>query len=448
MDGEKRASFGGKIGAILVSAGSAIGLGNIWRFPYIAGENGGGAFLCIYLVVALLLGLPIMLSEFSIGRATKHNAVGAFRALDKRWVFLGYNGVLASFLILGFYFVVSGWTAGYMLFSLTGTLGNYSTGAEYTSLFEGFMSNPWQPLLCTLLFIFATHLIVALGVQKGIERSSKVMMPLLFLAFIVLGINSLLLPGGEEGLRFFFEPDFSKVTGKTILLAVGQAFFSLSLGIGTMITYASYFKSDTNLKNTALNVTLLGASVAVLAGIVIFPAVFSTGIEPASGPSLVFITLPSIFQNMPLSGLWSTLFFFLLMVAALTSTISLHEVLTAYLQEEWQLSRRKAAWTTTLATALLASLASLSMGVLSDYTLFGLTLFDGLDYLTANIMLPIGGLLTCIFVVWRFDRKCFKAQLSNDGRQPFAGFGVLLFLLRYLCPTVLLVMFLYNLGLF
>ena len=443
-----RATLGGKLSAVLVAAGSSVGLGNIWRFPYVAGDNGGGAFLVIYILCVLLLGLPLMLAEFTVGRASHRNAVGAFRALDPKWGLLGYIGVLSAFLILGFYLVVSGWTAEYMVHSLTGDLAHYSTAAEYEQIFTNFIANPWRPLLYTVIFALATHFIIALGVQKGIERSAKVLMPLLFAVLILLSIHSLLMPGSGEGLRFFFQPDFSKVTPSTLLVAMGQAFFSLSIGIGTMITYASYFKPETNLRHTALNVTILDTLVAVLAGVVIFPAVFSVGIEPSSGPSLVFITLPSIFNGMPLSMVWSTIFFLLLVVAALTSTISLHEVITVYLHEECHLSRRAAAWATTLSTIILGAAASLSMGVWSGWSICGRNLFDSLDFVTANIMLPVGALLTCLFVGWRLDREVLHAQMTNNGALPFRIYRVFILLLRYFCPAVLLLVFLDNLGVF
>lgn len=448
MKHTQRATLGGKLSAVLVAAGSSVGLGNIWRFPYVAGDNGGGAFLAIYILCVLILGLPLMIAEFSVGRASHRNAVGAYRMLAPKWSFLGYNGVLAAFLILGFYFVMAGWTAEYMVYSVTGELARYSTAEEYTDIFERFIGNPWRPLLYTALFIAATHFVIALGVQKGIERSAKVLMPLLFFILIALAIHSLLMPNGTEGLRFFLKPDFSKITAATVLTALGQAFFSLSIGIGTMVTYASYFKPETNLRHTALNVTILDTLVALLAGIAIFPAVFSVGIEPSSGPSLVFITLPGIFNGMPLSMVWSSVFFLLLVVAALTSTISLHEVLTAYLHEEWHLSRKGAAWTTTCATLALAAAASLSLGVLDGWKICGLNIFDSLDYLTANILLPAGGFFTSIFIGWRLDRKILAAQITNNGCLPFRIQRVFVFLLRYLCPTVLLLVFLDNLGVF
>ena len=349
---------------------------------------------------------------------------------------------------MGFYLVVSGWTLEYMIHSLTGEFTRISTPEAYESLFNAFTQNPWKPLLYTVVFTLLTHGVIALGVQKGIERSARIMMPLLLLILVVLAVHSILLPGGTEGVKFLFAPDFSKVTPSTVLVALGQAFFSLSIGIGTMVTYASYFKPDTNLRHTALNVTILDTLVAVLAGVVIFPAVFSVGIEPSSGPSLVFITLPGIFNSMPLSMVWSSVFFLLLVVAALTSTISLHEVITAYMHEEWHMSRRVAAWSTTGACMALAAVASLSLGVLKGWNIFGLTIFDSLDYLTANILLPAGGFFTCIFVGWRLDRKILKAEISNNGTLKFRIYGVFIFLVRYVCPAVLLLIFLDNLGLF
>ena len=296
-----RATFGGRLSAVLVTAGSAVGLGNIWRFPYVAGENGGGAFLLIYILSVLLLGVPIMLSEFAIGRNTHRNAVGAYRTLSSRWSILGYNSILAPLLIMGFYLVVSGWTLEYMIHSLTGEFTRISTPEAYESLFNAFTQNPWKPLLYTVVFTLLTHGVIALGVQKGIERSARIMMPLLLLILVVLAVHSILLPGGTEGVKFLFAPDFSKVTPSTVLTALGQAFFSLSIGLGCLVTYASYFKNDTNITHTALQVAFIDTLVAVLAGLVIFPAVFSVGIEPTAGPSLVFVTLPAIFNTLPLS---------------------------------------------------------------------------------------------------------------------------------------------------
>lgn len=444
---KRRATFGGKISAVLVTAGSAVGLGNIWRFPYVAGENGGGAFLMLYIVCILLMGLPLMISEFSIGTATQKNAVGAFRALNKRWAGVGYLGILTSTLILGFYLVVAGWTAEYMIHSLANDPILHTTDiAVHQQAFADFIGHPWKPLFYATLFSLATHLIITLGVKGGIERASKVMMPLLFLFLIVLALHSILMPGGEAGVRFFLTPDFSKLTMHAVLAAVGQAFFSLSIGLGTMITYASYFKKETNIQHTALEVTMLDTLVAFLAGLVIFPAVFSAGIEAGAGPSLVFITLPAIFSSMPMSALWAGIFFVLLVLAALTSTISLHESITAYLHEEWQLRRSHAAWITTLLTTLLGLFASLSLGAWEWLKVCGLSLFDALDFLTANIMLPMGGLLTCIFVGWRMDRTLFQRQLYPTTVTRPLLYRLLRFLIRYFAPVIVAMIFLDSLG--
>ena len=448
MERESRASFGGKLSAILVAAGSAVGLGNIWRFPYIAGENGGGAFLIIYISCILLLGIPVLLAEFTVGRHTHLNSVGAYRSLSKRWSFLGYNSVISSLLILGFYFVVAGWTLEYFVTSVTGAIAEYSSSEINALRFAQFTTSPLRPVVCTILFALLTHAVIALGVQKGIERSSKLMMPILFVMLIALAVRSMTMPGGMEGLKFFFEPDFSKVTAKTFLDAMGQAFFSLSIGLGCMITYSSYFNDKTNLQSTAFNVIALDTLVAVLAGLVIFPAVFSVGIEPTSGPSLVFVTLPSIFNTMAFGPFWSSLFFFLLILAALTSTISLHEVLTAYLTEERRLSRKKAAWIVTIGTALLACASSLSLGVWGEFNIFGLNLFDSLDFVTANVLLPLGGLLTSVFAGWVLDRKVLRTEISDHGRLKCRLLGLLIVLLRYVCPVLLGSIFLYNMGLF
>lgn len=445
---ENRATLGGRLSAVLVAAGSAVGLGNIWRFPTMTGDNGGGAFLILYILCVIVLGLPLMLAEFSIGRATHSNAVGAYRKLDRRWRFLGYNCILTAFLILGFYYVVSGWTLEYFVHSLTGAISHCDTPEQYRSFFESFRLHPWRPVLCAWVVILITHGVIVLGVQKGIERSAKVLMPMLFIMLVVLSVHSLLMPGSGDGVRFLLRPDFSKVTPHTVLAALGQAFFSLSVGMGCMVTYASYFHRDTDLQPTAVHVAGLDTIVALLAGLAIFPAAYSVGIfssaeVPTAGPDLVFITLPAIFNSMTWGPLWASVFFLLLVVAALTSTLSLHEVVTAYLHEEWHLSRRWAAALTTISMFGLSALASLSLGVLSGWRIGGLTIFDSLDFSTANILMPVGGLLTCLFVGWRFDRKALRRELSGMGRL----FPLLVFMLRWVCPVILVAVFLDNLGL-
>lgn len=444
----QRATFGSKLGVILVSVGSAVGLGNIWRFPYIAGEGGGGAFLIIYLLCLLIMGIPVLTAEFFVGKYTHLNAVGAYRKLAPRtpWVAIGYNGVLAAFLIYGFYSVVAGWTLHYIWESASGALAQFSTPAEYEAHFNSFVTNPWKPTLATVGFMLITHVIIMLGVQKGIERSSKLMMPMLFVILLVLCGRSISMEGGMEGLKFLFTPDFSKVTSQTFLNAVGQSFFSISAGLGCMIVYASYFSDSTKIGSTAVSVALIDTLVAVLAAVMIFPAVFSVGIQPTAGPSLVFITLPNILNTLSFSWLWSTIFFLLLALAALTSTISIHEVVTAYVSEQWNVRRNSAAWLSTAAMLVLGVVCSLSFSVLSGWTIGGRSIFDFFDYLTANFMLPIGGIFTCLFVGWKIDQTLLKNEITNYGTARFIGIKTYVFLLRWIAPTCILLVLLNQIG--
>jgi NSS family neurotransmitter:Na+ symporter len=446
--GESRATFGSRLGIIFATVGSAIGLGNIWRFPYMLGSNGGAAFLLIYLFCALLLGLPVMLAEFYVGRHSKRNAVGAFKVIapNTKWSIIGYNGMLAAFFILGFYFVIAGWTMEYVFQALTGSLGEKSA-AEFRVEFSNFSSGVFRPILWALLFIGFTHYIIMTGVKNGIERSSKFLMPLLFVILVVLCIRSLTLPGAIAGVDFLFKPDFSKINSSVLLSAMGQAFFSLSVGMGCLITYSSYFGDKTNLQRTAFEVTAIDTLVALLAGIMIFPAVFSFGIESTAGVELVFITLPNVFGQLPLGSLWACIFFLLLAVAALTSTISLHEVATAYLHEEQHITRKRAAVYVSLAVAVLAVLSSLSFGVMKSFTFFGLTFFDLLDYVTTKLMLPFGGMLLCIFTGWYIDKRILKAELTNRGTISFYFFSFYRFLLKYITPVAIGFIFFNELGL-
>ena len=443
-----RVTFGSKIGVILATVGCAVGLGNIWRFPYMLGSNGGAAFLLVYLLCILLLGLPVMITEFFIGRHTNRNAAGAFKELapGTKWSLIGYNGVLAAFLILGFYSVVAGWTLEYVLQAFSGSLSD-KTATDFATDFSNFSTGLIRPIIWTVTFIVLTHAIIIFGVKSGIERASKIMMPLLFLFLLILAIRSVTLPNASEGLTFLFQPDFSKINSSVILSAMGQAFFSLSIGMGCLITYASYFKKDTNLQTTALQVTILDTLVAVLAGIMIFPAVFSFGITPTAGPELVFITLPNVFAQLPMGSVWSAIFFILLALAALTSTISMHEVATAYVHEEHKMSRNKAAWVVSAGAIILGVLSSLSFGVLKDFTIGGMIFFDFLDYLTAKIMLPLGGMLICIFAGTRVERKVIKAELTNEGTIPFYFFNTYAFFMKYVAPIAIGLIFLHELGL-
>ncbi len=441
-------TFSSKLTTVLVAAGCSVGLGNIWRFPYVAGEGGGGAFLMIYLACVIIIGLPIMLSEFALGRATHKSAVGAFKQLTgHKWSWIGYNGVFAVMLIMGFYYVVAGWTAEYFVFSVTGELAKHTTPEAYTSLFNSFATNPWKPILITWVFIFVNHIIVDKGVTKGLERVAKYLMPLLFLILIVLCINSLMMPGSIDGVEFFLKPDFSKVSGTVILQAVGQAFFSLSIGLGALIAYGSYVPRDANLRSTVLQVSLLDTLVAILAGLIIFPAAFSSGINPGVGPALVFETLPAIFNTLPMSMLWASIFFILLMIAALTTTMSFHEVVTMYFVEEWGFTRRMGVFSASGIAVVLSIIASLSLGIWSEYTIFGKTIFDVMDYVTSNFMMPLGGMFTCICISWYLDKGVLSNQVTNFGKLKCGYLPVIFFLLRYLCPIAIFFIFLNGIGL-
>lgn len=448
MTQTKRATFGSKIGVILATVGCAVGLGNIWRFPYMLGENGGAAFLLVYISCILFLGIPVMITEFFIGRYSRKNAAGAFKVMapGTKWSVIGYNGVTAAFLILGYYAVVSGWTLEYIVQAFSGSLEG-KNATDFADEFTAFSTGVFRPILWTVVFIALTHIIIISGVKEGIERASKVMMPVLFLILIALCVRSITLPGASEGLSFLFNPDFSKIDSSVVLSAMGQAFFSLSIGMGCLITYASYFGKQTNLQTTALQVTILDTLVAVLAGVMIFPAVFSFGIEPTTGPELVFITLPNVFEQLPFGNIWSFVFFVLLALAALTSTISLHEVSTAYVHEEYHISRKKAAVIVSIGVTIVGILSSLSMGLLKSYTLFGLNFFNLLDFVTAKIMLPLGGMMICIFTAKRVDKLLLKEEVTNHGTIRFYFFNTYAFFVKYIAPIAIGLIFLNELGL-
>ena len=453
MTKNNRANFGSKLGVILASAGSAVGLGNIWRFPFETGNHGGAAFILIYLGCVLFFGIPIMVAEFSIGRHSRANTAGAYQKLapGTHWRWVGRMGVLAGFLILGYYSVVAGWTLEYIVQAGTNAFAGQSAN-DFIASFNGFIAHPWRPALWMVVFMLMTHFIIVKGVEKGIEKSAKIMMPMLFLLLIVLAVCSVSLPGARAGIEFLLKPDFSKVNGNVLLGAMGQAFFSLSLGMGCLCTYASYFRNDTNLPKTALNVGWIDTMVAILAGFIIFPAAFSVGIQPDAGPSLLFITLPNVFQqafgNLPwLAVILSIMFYVLLALAALTSTISLHEVVTAYLHEEFNLTRERAAKLVTVGCTILGVLCSLSLGIGKELTIFGLTLFDLFDFLTAKIMLPLGGFFIAIFTGWYLDKRIVWEEVSNNGTLPKVVYRIWLFLLKYIAPIGIGFIFINELGL-
>lgn len=447
-----RANFGSKLGVILASAGSAVGLGNIWRFPYEAGNHGGAAFILIYIGCVLFFGIPIMVAEFSIGRHSRSNTARAYQILapGTPWKWVGRMGVLAGFLILGYYSVVAGWTLDYIVQAATNSFAGQSS-ESFIASFNNFVQNPWRPVFWTLVFMLMTHFIVVKGVEKGIEKSSKIMMPMLFILLLVLAACAVSLPGAGNGLKFLLQPDFSKVDANVLLGAMGQAFFSLSLGMGCLCTYASYFRKDVNLPKTALNVGVIDTLVAVLSGFIIFPAAFSVGIQPDAGPSLLFITLPNVFQQafggLPwLAVLLSIMFYVLLALAALTSTISLHEVVTAYLHEEFNMTRRKAAVLVTIGCSILGILSSLSLGLGKELTIFGMTLFDFFDYLTAKIMLPLGGFFIAIFTGWFMNRRIVWKEVSNNGTLKVWIYRSWLFLLKFVAPIGIAFIFINELG--
>ena len=448
----ERANFGSKLGVILATAGSAVGLGNVWRFPYMTGENGGAVFIIIYVACVLLLGIPCMISEFIVGRHGRANTARAFRKLSggSPWALIGYMGVLTGFLITGYYAVVAGWCLQYIWASL---IGHMTGSPEYfQQYFASLASDPVKPVLWTVIILGITYLIVEHGVRDGIERASKLMMPTLFILLLIIVGASCMLSGAEKGISFLFKPDFSKINGDVFLAALGQSFYSLSIAMGCLCTYASYFSKSTNLTNSAVQIAVIDCLVAILAGLMIFPAAFSVGVNPDSGPSLIFITLPNVFQQafsaMPAVGyIVSLLFFVLLSLAALTSLMSLHEVSTAFFQEEMVITRKKAALIVTISTTIIGAFCSLSLGAVDCFTFFGKTLFDWFDFITGQIFLPIVGFLTCIFIGWFLPHKLVHDEFTNWGTLRGRFFHFYLFLVKYVCPLAILLIFLHQLGL-
>jgi len=451
----ERASFGSKMGVILATAGSAVGLGNVWRFPYMTGQNGGAVFILIYICCVLLLGIPCMISEFIIGRNAQANTARAFRKVggSNPLSYIGYMSVLTGFLITGYYAVVSGWCLQYIWASLIGQLQG-GDPAFFTNYFATFSQDPIKPIFWTFLVLFVTFLVVAHGIRDGIERASKLMMPTLFILLLVIVAASCMLPGANKGIEFLFKPDWDMINGDVFLGALGQSFYSMSIAMGCICTYASYFAKQTNLTNSAIQIGVIDCLVAILAGLMIFPAAFSVGVNPDSGPSLIFITLPNVFQqafsSMPVIGyLISLLFYALLSMAALTSLISLHEVSTAFFQEEFRLPRRSAALIVTFACIAMGALCSLSLGPSGQFmSLFGMSLFDLFDFVTGQLFLPIVGFLTCILIGWFVPHKLVRDEFTNQGTLLNARFFHLyIFLVKYVCPLCILWIFLHQLGL-
>lgn len=442
-----RDGFASRVGFIFAAAGSAIGLGNIWRFPWLAGAYGGAAFLAIYLFIIVVVGITMFMGEVALGRYAQRSNVGAFKKVNKSYGWVGSLGLIAGFMILSFYSVVGGWVIYYVFRALIGF--NMTDPALTGQLFNSFISNPILPLLFHALFMALTILICYNGVKDGIEKYSNIMMPALLIIVIILAIRSLMLPGAAEGIKFYLVPDFSKITAEAALAALGQVFFSLSLGMGSILTYGSYLGKKENIPNVSLIVPLMDTLIAFLAGIIIFPAVFSYGFEPSSGPGLTFVTLPAVFSEMPMGQLFGGAFFFLLFLAALTSAISLLEPLIAYMIEEHKWTRQKAALIIGGIIFVVGCFASLSMGPLSGFKIAGLVFFDQLDWVSNNLLLPLGGMLTALFISWIWGTKNVLNEVTNEGLLKF-GLGNFWanVMLKFVAPALVFIVFLAGLKIF
>lgn len=443
----KKAQFGSKIGLIAATVGSAVGLGNVWRFPAETQNNGGAAFLILYIACVVVLGIPVMLAEFSLGRAGRNDAAGSFSRLSpgSKWSLVGGLAIIASYLILCYYMVVAGWTLEYLWESVTGNLynglgeGDATLDHAFTGKMEQYIFSDIAPLTATWAVILINIGILLGGVQKGIERLSNILMPLLFLILVVLCAVTLSLPGAGRGLEFFLSPDFSKITPEVFVSALGQTFFSLSLGMGILITYASYYPDDTRLTRTSVIVSMMSLLVAILTGCIIFPAVTTFGLDNHSlaGATLVFVTLPEVFTNMPGTVLWSIMFFLLLLVAALTSTVSIAEVSIAFMQNHFSMSRRRACLTVMLPLFVFSSVCSLSYGSLSDFTITGKNIFDFLDSTTTDILLPLVSIGVCVYVGWFAPHHLLDEQLSNHGTIKSRITSAVAFVIRYVAPLLI-----------
>lgn len=444
-----RDSFGSKFGALVAMAGSAVGLGNLWRFPYLVGENGGAAFIIVYILICFLICLPIFVSEFVIGRRSQKNAYAAFRDLSagSAWRWVGLFTVIVPLIVLSYYSVIGGWSVNYLFKSLSFPFDGDVSQAAMSTMFSSLVSSTWAPLIGHTLFLLATTLIVVTGVKDGIEKFSKVMMPILFLLVVAIAIYSVTLPGAAAGIEYLFRPDFSKIDAKACAAALGQAFFSLSLGFGTIMTYASYVSKKDDIMNQSVATAVSDLTFALIAGIAIMPAVFAFGIDPQSGPGLVFETLPYVFGQMPAGGIVAILFFLALLVAALTSSISMLEVAVAYLVEEKKFSRLSACVVLFVLCWIVGALCSLSFGPLSHIRIDGGNIFDFFDNLSSNVLMTLGSLFTVLFVGWRLKKTDIYDEFTNGGTLSTNArlFGVLWFLIRFVCPLAIITIFLTGL---
>lgn len=444
-----RENFGNRFGVLVAMAGSAIGLGNLWRFPYMVGAYGGAAFIFVYIFFVFLLCLPILVAEVLVGRKSHTNAFGAFKKLapGTRWKWVGALMVITPLLVVSYYSVIGGWSIEYFFKACTMEFTHASASeSEFGTMFSSFVSSVWAPLVGHTIFLAVTALIVVSGVKSGIERFGKVMMPMLFFIVIIIAVRSATLPGAREGLEWLFRPDFSKIDASVCAAALGQGFFSLSVGFGIMLTYASYIKKQENIALSSVYTAISDLVFAIIASCAIMPAVFAFGLDSKEGPGLVFETLPFIFSQMPLGSLIAILFFMALIVAALTSSISLYEVGVAYFVEERHYSRKKALAVIFTVTWILGIFASLSFGPLSDFHIAGSTVFNFLDRLSANFLMPLGALLIVVFVGWKMGREDVRDEFTNGGTLRGNGrvFGLVYFLIRYVAPLAIIVIFLTN----
>ncbi len=440
LPSDNRDSFSSKFGVIAAAAGSAVGLGNIWRFPLVTTQNGGGAFLMLYISFILFIGIPVMLSEFTIGRRAQLNAFGSFKKLSPKtpWYLVGFLGILTAFAILAFYSTVAGWTLEYLVQAISGKLLHVE---DMEKNFAYFSTHAYRPVIWQLVFMVLTAVVVYAGIKKGIEKFTKILMPVLVVLIVFVVIRAVTLPGAGEGIKYLFIPDWSAVNFKTVLMALGQAAFSLSIGMGTLITYGSYIRKDNNLLKTSAQVAFADTAIAILSSLMVIPAIFAFSAgsisEMSPGPGLVFEVLPNVFKSMPGGTIFAIIFFFLLSVAALTSTISVLEVVVAYLKEELKFSRTKATIIASASISVLGVLATLSFGALSDFSLFGHTIFGLLNYASANIMLTFGALLIVIFVGWVLGKSSFLDEVSNKGVLPSGLMKVVFFIIRYIAPIAI-----------
>ena len=445
----KRDSFGSRFGALVAMAGSAVGLGNLWRFPYLVGENGGAAFIVVYIVLLFIICLPIFISEFVVGRRSQKNAFAAFRDLSggTAWRWVGLITVIVPLIVLSYYSVIGGWSIDYLLKSLSFSFTGGESQNAINTMFTDLVTSTWTPLISLIAFLLATTLVVMVGIKDGIEKFSKVMMPLLFFIVIGIAVYSMTLPGAKAGLDYLFRPDFSKIDAKVCAAALGQAFFSLSIGFGTILTYASYVDKKENTLFQSSATAISDLAFALIAGMAIMPAVFAFGLNPQSGPGLVFETLPYVFGQMPAGGIIAVLFFIALLVAALTSSISMLEVAVAYLVEEKNFSRVAACLLLFAICMVIGIFCSLSFGPLSDFKIAGRTIFDFFDNLSSNVLMTLGSLLTVLFVGWKLKKTDIYDEFTNGGTisTNVRIFGVLWFLIRYICPLAVIAIFISGL---